>query len=74
MGVEKKLTGLTWHCDLEAKAAFQSLAAIEGLTSSELLDRLASDYLRRRVDEARMVLEAVDGYGTKRTNRTRGTE
>ena len=72
MGVEKKLTGLTWHCDLDAKQAFQSLAGIEGLTASELLNRLASEYLHRRIDEAKMVLSAVDGYGTVGTVGTIG--
>ena len=74
MPVEKKLTCLTWHCDLEAKAAFQALAALEGLTASELLDRLASGYLNRRIDEARMVLAAVDGYGTTGTIGTERTD
>lgn len=72
MSLEKKICTLSWHCSLDDKAAFQSLAAIEGMTASELLDHLASDYMRRKVDEANLVLAAVRGEGTIRTERTDG--
>lgn len=67
---EKKLAVLAWHCGLDAKAAFQALAAIEGLTASELLDRLASGYIERRAAEAKQVLAAVIGACTVGTEGT----
>ena len=64
MSPEKKITTLAWHCGLDAKEAFQSLAALDGLTASELLDKLASDYINNKVREARLVLEAINRNGS----------
>ena len=70
MSPEKKITTLAWHCGLDAKEAFQSLAALDGLTASELLDKLASDYINNKVREARLVLDAVERNGSVGTEGT----
>lgn len=67
MSPEKKLATLAWHCGLDTKAAFQALAALEGMTASELLDRLATGYIERKATEARLVLEAINGASTVST-------
>lgn len=70
MSPEKKITTLAWHCGQDAKEAFQSLAALDGLTASELLDKLASDYINNKVREARLVLDVVERNGSVGTEGT----